>query len=242
MGNINNNFEIVQKIKDLVKDIPYTLTVNCCKLPLIKIDREKFLRTELKKYYPEKVILKAIETNPHAAGIPVKIINKIADSCIEYERGLTTGIAAGLGIPGITSNAAFIGICAGDISQYYSCMVRLMQKLIYLYGFPKITDVDGEIDDETKWKLLKCMGIMIGVNWAGDSTANAIKLLSEKISQKITEKTFQKTVSKAVPILGAVINGGITYAGFTKQAKKLKNYLIGYYSKGFLLTDDIINN
>ena len=134
MSNERNNQEIVQKIKDLVKDIPYTLTVNCCKLPLSKIDREKFLRTELKKYYPEKVISKAIETNPHAAGIPVKIINKIADSCIEYERGLTTGIAAGLGLPGIASNAAFIGICAYIIPlpiMLFEVFVAFIQAFVF---------------------------------------------------------------------------------------------------------------
>ena len=47
-------------------------------LPMVRIDRRAFLKSELIKYCSKDQVLDAIENNPAHAGIPVSVINKIA--------------------------------------------------------------------------------------------------------------------------------------------------------------------
>lgn len=54
-------------------------------LPMVKINRDNFLEKELIKYYPKEQVREAVENNPAYAGIELDTINKIADSCINYE-------------------------------------------------------------------------------------------------------------------------------------------------------------
>jgi len=43
---------------------------------------------------------------------------------------------------------------------------------------------------------------------------------------KMTKDVFAKGVSKAVPVVGGVVSGGLTYATFKPMAKRLQKYLI----------------
>lgn len=48
------------------------------------------------------------------------------------------------------------------------------------------------------------------------------KKMAEKLGQDLTKKTCEKTANKTIPIVGAFINGSITYALFKLQAENLK--------------------
>lgn len=74
--------------------------VETAKLPLVKIDRELFLRKELRGRYSLEVVEKAIQYSPAYAGISVEEINKIAKSCINAETTRVTVISAAAGFPG----------------------------------------------------------------------------------------------------------------------------------------------
>lgn len=76
-----------------------TLLVEATKLPMVKIDRETFLRKEFRHKYSEEIIDKAIEYNPAYAGISVEDINKIAKSCINNETAQVAVLSAVAGIP-----------------------------------------------------------------------------------------------------------------------------------------------
>ena len=54
-------------------------------LPMVHIDRKKFLLKELIKFYPKEKVDIAIQNNPAYAGIDISTIDKIANSCINYE-------------------------------------------------------------------------------------------------------------------------------------------------------------
>lgn len=56
------------------------------KIPGSHINRELFLRTELKLYCTPEELEIAVKECPAKAGIKRKLINPIAKSCIEYER------------------------------------------------------------------------------------------------------------------------------------------------------------
>ena len=111
------------------------------RVPGVSIDREKFLRKELNVKYPEETIEQAISTTPMKANISQKEIDKIASAIIQSERLKVSGISTALGTPGGAAMAATI---PADIAQYYGCLLRVAQKLLYLYGFPQIEYKENE--------------------------------------------------------------------------------------------------
>lgn len=132
-------------------------------VPLVHIDREDFLQRELKKYCTDDVIKAAIEYNPAYAGISADIINKIADSCINYETLKVSSISFASGLPGGFAIAATI---PADLTQYYAHILRIMQKLTYLYGWQNLIGNKEQIDDETSQLLTLFTGVMFGVKGA----------------------------------------------------------------------------
>ena len=129
------------------------LLETAVKLPLVCINREDFLRRELQKYCDDDVVTEAIEHNPAYAGIPSRTISRIADSCIKYETAKVSTFSFAAGIPG---GLAMIGTLPADFIQYYAHVLRIMQKLSYLYGWNELIGEDGAMDDETNHLLIRC--------------------------------------------------------------------------------------
>lgn len=219
------------------------------KVPGIKINREEFLRKELFKRFPQEVIDDAIAYNPLHAKIPQEDIEKIADEVIQYERVCVSGISAALGTPG---GVVMVATIPADIAQYYGYMLRATQKLLYLYGFPQIdVEEDGQpIDTETMNTLIVCMGVMYGVAGANNAlkamakalgtgvekqlmkkalTKGAIYPIVRSVSKwfgvKMTKEVFAGFFKKAIPVVGGVIGGGLTYATFKPCCEKLRKVL-----------------
>lgn len=217
--------------------------------PGIRVNRNDFLQKELMKNYPQNVINDAITYNPAYAKIPSSEIDKIADEVIKYERNYVSGISTALGMPGGFAMAATIPT---DIAQYYGYMLRATQKLMYLYGFPEIdtTERGHKFDSETINLLIICLGVMYGVqgtNTALKTMATAlgkgvekklmkaaltkgtiypiVKSVSKWFGVNMTKQIFAGFFKKAIPVVGGVIGGGITYFSFKPCCDKLKESL-----------------
>lgn len=217
--------------------------------PGIKIRREDFLRKEFAKKYSEDVIEDAIKFNPAHAGISVEEVDKIAEEVIKFERACVSGISAVLGAPG---GAAMIATIPADITQYYGYMLRATQKMLYLYGFPEInTDENGQtFDTETINILILCMGVMYGAAGANNAIKGMAKALANGVEKqlmkkaltkgtifpivksiskwfgvKMTKDVFAGFFKKAIPVIGGVIGGGLTFVTFKPCCVKLKNSL-----------------
>ena len=218
------------------------------RIPGVHIDREDFLRKQFMKNYSNDVIQDAVKFNPAHAGITVEEIDNIADQVIQYERNCVSGISLALGAPG---GAAIFATLPTDIAQYYGYMLRAIQKLLYLYGFPEINVENGvNIDDETMNLITLCLGVMYGVE---GSVAN-IKVLSNALGKGVEKKLLQKALTKgtfypivkkisrwfgvymtkqvcagffrkAIPVVGGVVGGGITYLSFKPCCDNLKKSL-----------------
>ena len=93
------------------------LLLETTKLPMVKIDRELFLRKELRDRYRPEVVELAIQYNPAYAGIPVEDINQIAKSCIKGEATQVSTISAAAGLPG---GFAILGSLPADLAQYFA--------------------------------------------------------------------------------------------------------------------------
>ena len=216
------------------------------KVPGIRIDRAQFLQNEFKTKLPQDVIDDAITFNPLHANIPSELIEKIADEVIKYERNCVSGISAALGMPGGVAMAATI---PADIAQYYGYMLRATQKLMYLYGFPAIDldEKDQTFDSETMNTLIICLGVMYGVAGANNALkarANALapgvekQLLRQALTKgtiypivksvakwfgvKMTKQVFAGFFKKAIPVVGGVVGGGLTFVSFKPCCDKLR--------------------
>lgn len=225
------------------------LLATAVKLPLVCINREDFLRRELQKYCDDDVVTEAIEHNPAYAGIPSRTISRIADSCIKFETAKVSTISFAAGIPG---GFAMIGTLPADFIQYYAHVLRIMQKLAYLYGWEELIGEDGAMDDETNHLLILFTGVMFGVNGAvaavnklsAQIASKVVKTLPQKaltkgliypivkkvatlLGIKMSKDIFAKGVSKLIPIVGGVVSGGVTFASYMPMAKKFKKYLSG---------------
>lgn len=218
------------------------------RIPGVHIDREEFLRKQFMKNYANDVIQDAVKFNPAHAGITVEEIDNIADQVIQYERNCVSGISLALGAPG---GVAMVATLPTDIAQYYGYMLRVIQKLLYLYGFPEINVENGvNIDDETMNLITLCLGVMYGV----EGSVASIKILSNALGKGVEKKLLQKALTKgtfypivkkisrwfsvcmtkqvfagffrkAIPVVGGVVGGGITYLSFKPCCDNLKKSL-----------------
>ena len=232
------------------------IIILAIKLPGVHVTRESFLRKELFKNYPPKVIDDAVARTPALAGISETDIDRIADEVIKFERNCVSGISAALGVPGGAAMAATI---PADVVQYYGYTLRAIQKLLYLYGFPEI-DSDGEgisLDSETINRIIVCLGVMNGVAGANNAVKALAKALSVGVEKKLiaaaltkgtlypilkstlkwfgvklTKEIFAKTVKNAIPVVGGIVGGGITFLSFKPCCMRLKD----------VLTDTMLSN
>ena len=241
---ISKGKDIVFDSKDKVFDA-LDIIILGLRTPGVHIDREEFLRKQFMKNYSNDVIQDAVKFNPAHAGITVEEIDNIADQVIQYERNCVSGISLALGAPG---GVAMVATLPADIAQY---MLRAIQKLLYLYGFPDINVENGvNIDDETMNLITLCLGVMYGV----EGSVASIKILSNALGKGVEKKLLQKALTKgtfypivkkisrwfsvcmtkqvfagffrkAIPVVGGVVGGGITYLSFKPCCDNLKKSL-----------------
>jgi hypothetical protein len=226
----------------------FAVLKSAMNFPGVKINRSDFLRKELSVYYSPDIVNLAIDKNPASAGITKEEINKIAELCIKYETNRVTIISGAAGIPG---GFAMIGTVPADTVQYFAHIVRVLQKLVYLFGWRELYNSNEEFDDETTNQFTLFLGVMFGVN-AANAAVNQlaktaavkiekdiarraltkgtiypiVKKIAEMLGIKMTKEIFAKTVGKIVPVIGGGISGGLTYITFRPLATRLRKYLI----------------
>lgn len=218
------------------------------KLPGVRINRAAYLRTALKRHCTEEQIERAIAESPAAAGIPLKIINEAANTSIGYETSKVTGLSTLAGIPG---GLAMLGTVPADLAQYMGHMLRISQKLAYIYGWPDLFAEDGdELDEATESMLILFVGVMFGVQIAQGGVAKVAAMIAANVAKKLpqqaltkgvlfpvvkkvagylgvsmTKKLFASGIAKAIPVVGAVLSGGLTLGTFLPMSKRLQKHL-----------------
>ncbi|MFL0389969.1 hypothetical protein [Curtobacterium sp. 179-B 9B NHS] len=219
------------------------------RLPGVRIERETYLRKALRKHCTPAQIRMAIDESPAAAGIPIAIILEAANTSISYETSKVTGVSALAGLPG---GIAMIGTVPADMAQYVGHMLRIAQKLAYIYSWPDLFDEREEVDEATESILTLFVGVMLGVQIAQGGVTKAAAMMAAQVVKKLpqqaltkgiiypvvkkvagilgvqmTKKLFASGVAKAIPLIGAVLSGGLTLSTFLPMAKKLQKHLAG---------------
>lgn len=217
-------------------------------LPGVRINRAAYLRTALKRHCTEEQIARAIAESPAAAGIPFEVITEVANTSIAYETTKATGISTAAGIPG---GFAMIATVPADMAQYIGHMLRISQKLAYIYSWPDLFVGDGdEIDEATEGILTLFVGVMVGVQVAQSGVTKVAGMIAAQVVNKLpqqaltkgviyplvkkvagflgvsmTKKLFASGVAKAIPVIGAVVSGSLTLATFYPMSRRLQKHL-----------------
>lgn len=241
--------EIVEKHDISWWERIFELAINT---PGVKVDRKKFLQKELNGKVPQSIINDAIQNGTIAAGISKNLASKLARNVINSKCILTTTVSFTTGLPG-----GFIGLLGGssvDIVQYFGNFFNLAQKLMYIYGYKDISELDSSQTDI----MIAMLGAASGVEAAQIFIAKQLPKLAEKVTARViskqasknlikkiankvlvaigkkgismfTKEEIAKIIGKGVPIVGGIISGTLTLVSFKPMAKRLNNSLKEHY-------------
>lgn len=210
-------------------------------MPIVKVNREEFLRSTFKN---DKYIDDILKNGPQTVYEPESLRLK-AQSIIDNMTKKTSFVSFATGLPANPLFATALG--GADVIQYFGFALNLAQQLAYLFGEDTLfSGGDTELSEETKDRLIVYLGVMFGVSSSsalivnvskkagetiGKKTATKaltkttwyplIKKTGSLIGRKITKKTIGKSITKSLPIVGGTISGGLTYLTFKPMGAKL---------------------
>ncbi|MDG3131584.1 hypothetical protein MKL26_00915 [Streptococcus suis] len=241
-----------QNQEQLYAVVLQTLT-TASQLPMVKVNREEFLKTRFK----DSPYLDKILADGPTAVFSLKALRKEADKIITDMTTKTTLLAFAAGLPGNPFTAVVAG--TADIVQYFGFALNLSQQIAYLFGEDELFVSAGkEISEETQIRVIAYIGVMFGAGGAavllnkvykaagtniGKKVAAQalmkttwyplVKKVAAVIGVKITKKTVEKTIANAVPILGGLISGGLTYFTFQPMGGQLADAFVRKLSGDF---------
>ena len=212
-------------------------------MPGVKVDRDSFLLSTFSPYVNAKQLLNSKPSDIY----PDALIEKLAKNVIRNHTNKVTGLSAVAGIPG---GLALFGTVPADIAQFFYHFLVLAQKLAYLYGWPDLRDENNNLGDGAQAVLTIFTGVAVGVNGANALVKEIAEQVAKNIGNKIARQALTKTAwypiikkiasyigikiskdmvgkaaSKAIPLIGAIVSGSLSYATFKPMAKKLQNEL-----------------
>ena len=212
-------------------------------LPGVKIEREEFLQKYFSSRFDREIVARIVQTSPIRAGVNESVLYEIARECINYEKKKVSALSFA------TGSGGFVGIPA-DLAQYMAHVLRISQKLAYIYGYPEIRSIEGSMDEKTQKIMLLFIGVMYGVSGANKVIAEISKSLAGKVGKdilraaltktawypllkqcckqvgiKVTKDALSKIPTKVVPGIGGVVSAGFSYYCFGKGAERLHETL-----------------
>lgn len=215
-------------------------------IPGVRVDRDSFLRDQFKIYCSEEQMSSILENGPIGI-LPVTILDEVANSCISYHTKIATGTSFLAGVPG---GFAMLGTIPADVAQFYFHVFVIAQKLSYIYGYPDLCDENGHFTESATHLLTIFVGVMGGVAAAQKVLQELaeqfqkevlkrlpkyaltktfiypiVKQTAKWLGVQVTKTSFSRGLAKIVPIIGGIVSGGLTYATFKPQAKKLMRAL-----------------
>jgi hypothetical protein len=211
------------------------------KLPVVRVDRESFLR---KEFAGSPHLDAIIERGPHAV-FTVEFLEKKAKAIVRRSTIKTSAVSFVTGIP--ANLALMLPTGAADMASYFGFAINMAQQIAFLFGEDEIfVGGDEQISEDAKIRIVAYLGVMFGAGGAaalvnqvskkaganlGKKVAGQaltktvwypmVKRVGAIIGQKITKKTVEKTITKAVPVLGGVVSGGLTFITFRPMGHRL---------------------
>lgn len=215
-------------------------------IPGVKVNRDSFLMSVFQKKNQE-LKENILALGPIEAGIDRDELMKLARSLVVDRTMKSTAMSFAAGLPGGLALAATI---PADTIQYFGMALRLAQEIAYLYGEDDLWS-EGNLKEE---KVMNTLIIYCGVMFGAGGAAATLRVLTSQLGKqalkkipqmaltktfyyplvksivkffggRMTREVFGEVVAKAVPILGGIVSGGITFATLRPQGFRLTNVL-----------------
>jgi hypothetical protein len=215
------------------------------KLPMVQVDREAFLR----KHFGDSEHLDVILERGPQAVYTAASLRKKANSLIKNSAAKTSAVSFASGLP--ANPALMVAAGGADVAQYFGFAINLAQQIAYLFGEDDLFDEGGELSEAAQMRVIAYLGAMFGAAGAAALVTNTskragiklgkkvaaqalthtawfplVKKVGAVIGMKITKKTVEKTITKAVPVVGGVVSGGLTYVTFRPMGHRLADTLV----------------
>jgi hypothetical protein len=215
------------------------------KLPVVRVDREAFLR----KHFADSPHLEVILQSGPPAVYSTESLRKKADSIIKGSAIKSSGASFAMGLPG--NPAVMVAAGGADVAQYFGFAINLSQQIAYLFGEDELFDGGGELSEAAQMRVIAYLGAMFGAAGAaalvsqtskqagaqlGKKVASQaltktawyplVKKVGALVGKQVTKKTVEKTITKAVPLVGGVVSGGLTYMTFRPMGSRLADTLM----------------
>lgn len=209
-------------------------------LPLVRIEREAFLKEEFQEY--TTLLPKIVEHGTITAGVPMCVIDQKARAVIDYEASKAGLISFATGVPG---GIAMFGTVPADIIQFMAHAMRIAQKLAYLSGMPKNYENAQERSNDIHLFLVY-LGVMFGSSVANMALLKLCRRIETTVMQTLpqtvllqmlgyevfkdillylgihlSKENFAKTISKVIPILGGIASGTLTFLSLKRMSLRL---------------------
>lgn len=230
-----------QANKDYGKTMELVATLS--QLPLVRVNREEFLRNTFKN---SEYLDRILAEGPQAI-FTSDSLRKKANEIIQASTNSTSVASFVAGLP---SNPA-LAIAAGgaDLTQYFGFALNLAQQLAYLFGEDELFS-GGDVNEQTKGRIVAYLGVMLSASGAASLVVATskkaadvmgkrvaaqaltktawyplLKKVASLIGVKITKQTVGKAVTKIVPVIGGLFSAGITYFTFQPMGHRLADVL-----------------
>ncbi|MBM6399793.1 hypothetical protein [Phycicoccus sonneratiae] len=216
------------------------------KLPVVRVDRNEFLR----RHFADSPYLDVIlENGPPAVYTPESLRRK-ADKIVKSSAAKTSLTSFATGLPG--NPALMVAAGGADVAQYFGFAINLAQQIAYLFGEDDLFDGGaGQLSEQAQIRVIAYLGAMFGAAGAAalvSQTSKAaganigkkvasqaltktvwyplVKKVGALVGKQVTKKTVEKTITKAVPVIGGVLSGGLTYVTFRPMGHRLADTLV----------------
>lgn len=215
-------------------------------IPGVKVSRDSFLVSIFDKK-DNDLIDSILRVGPVEAGIGRAELLKLAKSLVTNRTIKSTAMSFTAGLPGGIAMAATI---PADTLQFFGISLRLAQEIAYLYGEEDLWS-EGNLNEE---KIMNTLILYCGVMFGASGASATLRVLSSQLGKqalkkipkmaltktfyypiiksitkffggRMTKGIFAKAVAKAVPLVGGVVSGGITFATLKPMALRLVNDL-----------------
>ena len=243
-------------------DTTMNMITTVSKFPIIRVDREEFLRKQFaKSSYLDQILAEGPQS--------VYSLDELRKKAQEVIKANTNKTAMVSFVSGLPSNPLTMAAAGGvDVAQYFGFALSMAQQLAYLFGESSLFEADlSDISEDTKVRIVAYLGAMFGAAGASALISNVSKRMGEvtgkrlarqaltktlwyplfkKIARilglKVSKKTVEKTVTKAIPLIGGVISGGLTYVSFKPLGNRLVDALIDAYAYDDKNEEALIND
>lgn len=214
------------------------------KLPVVRVDREAFLR----KHFGDSPHLDVILGSGPQAVYSVESLRGKATSLIKNNAAKSSVASFATGLP--ANPLVMVAAGGADVAQYFGFAINLAQQIAYLFGEDDLFE-GGELSEAAQMRVIAYLGAMFGAAGAAALVSSTSKVaganLGKKVASqaltkttwyplvkkvgaivgmKITKKSVEKTITKAVPVVGGVVSGGLTYMTFRPMGHRLADTFV----------------